>query len=127
MKLNKSTPLKITWICVPLFTALASVFTNPVFAQCVQSHQGIQVNISKHGADQTNDVQFDNQGPCTGNVSSSTSTQVTIGGNGRNSQHQKARHSQRGGEGNPTGINGPTVSGSTVVDVDVRTPENFPY
>lgn len=127
MKFNKSTPLKVAFIFGSTLVTFVSTLPNSVSAQCIQSHQGVQVNISRHGADQTNDVQFDNQGPCTGNSSSSTSTQLNIGGNGRNRQHQNSRHRQTGGQSNPTGINGPTVTNGTVVDVDVRTPKNFPY
>ena len=77
-------------------------------------------------AQQTHNTQFKNQGSCTGNVSSSTSTQVNIGGKNPR-QHQEVRHENRGGRGNPSGVNGPTVSVDVVTPINVRTPKNFPY
>ncbi len=106
---------------------VASSLIAPASAQCVQSHTGIQLNISKHQAQQSNDVQFQSQDSCTGNRSSSTSTQVNIGGDSPVRQHQEVRQEVRGSNGNPTGVNGPTVSNGVVVPVNVQTPENFPY
>lgn len=95
-------------------------------AQCVQAHTGVQLNIGQSPAEQTHNTQFDNEGSCTGNASSSTSTQVNVGG--KNSrQHQEVRHENRGGRGNPSGVNGPTVSVDVVTPINVQTPKNFPY
>lgn len=127
IKLNQSSSLNIFLLSASTFITLGSVLVNSVSAQSVHSHTGLQLNINKDGADQTNDVQFDIQEGCTGNVTSTTSTQVAIGGSGRNRQHQEARHTTTGCKGNLTGVNGPTIKNSTVVDVDVRTPQNFPY
>lgn len=127
IKFCQSNSLKVLLLSASTFITLGSVLTNPVSAQSVHSHTGLQLNINKDGADQTNNVQFNTQAGCTGNVTSTISTQVAIGGSGRNRQHQEARHTTSGCEGNPTGINGPTIKNNTVVDVDVRTPQNFPY
>lgn len=127
IELNQSNSLKVFLVSASTLITLGSVLTNPVSAQSVHSHTGLQLNINKDGADQTNNVQFDTQDGCTGNVTSTTSTQVAIGGNGRNRQHQEARHTTSGCQGNPTGVKGPTIKNNTVVDVDVRTPQNFPY
>ena len=106
--------------------AIASAVPESASAQCVQAHTGIQLNMGQTPAQQTHNTEFDNQGSCTGNFSSSTSTQVNVGGKNPR-QHQESRHETRGGRGNPSGVDGPTVSVDTVVPVNVQTPENFPH
>ena len=101
----------------------------PASAQCVQAHTGVQLNIGKTPAEQTHDTQFESEEGCTGSTSSSTSTQLNIGGE-NSRQHQGARHENRRGRdsrGNPSKVNGPTVGVGTVAPVNVQTPENFPY
>ncbi|EAZ91660.1 hypothetical protein [Crocosphaera chwakensis] len=123
--------MKVPHLSVGLLS-IASLITIPflvpqsAFAQCVQSHTGVQLNMGKSPAEQTHNTQFDNQGSCTGNVNSSTATQVNLGGNNPR-QHQEVRQETRGGRGNPSGVNGPTVSVDVVTPVNVQTPENFPY
>ena len=115
----------------PGLLTIASLLTipfaiaQPAYAQCVQAHTGIQLNIGKSPAEQTHNTQFDSEESCTGNVSSSNSTQVNVGG--KNSrQHQEVRHESRS-RSNPSRVNGPTVSVDAVAPINVQTPENFPY
>lgn len=121
----KSKLLTYGFVVISGLGAFFSISTSPVSAQCVQSHVGMNFNMSRNPAAQSSDVQFDNQGPCRGNVSSSTSVNTNIGGRGSVTQHQRVRHQTRGGSSSPSGVNGPTVSNGVVVDVDVRTPEGF--
>lgn len=106
--------------------AITSVMTESASAQCVQAHTGVQLNIGRSPARQTHNTQFKNQGSCTGNASSSTSTQVNIGGKNPR-QHQEVRHETRRGRPNPSGVNGPTIGIGVVTPINVRTPKNFPY
>lgn len=122
----KSKLLTYGFLGISSLGAILSVSTSSVSAQCVQSHVGMNFNMSRNGASQSSDVKFDNQGSCRGNVSSSTSVNTNIGGRGSVTQHQRVRHQTRGGSSNPSGVNGPTVSNGVVVDVDVRTPKGFP-
>jgi hypothetical protein len=107
-------------------TTLLPIALNPLqaSAQCIQSHTGIQLKFGEP-AKQTNNVRQTGDGPCSGNVQSSTSVQVDRNtGRGR-SQHQEVDQHFDGGRGNRTGVNGPTVRNNVVVDVNVRTPKNF--
>jgi hypothetical protein len=93
-------------------------------AQCIQSHTGIQLKFGEP-AEQTHNVRQTGDEPCSGNVQSSTSVQVDRDtGRGRR-QHQEVDQHLDGGRGNRTGVNGPTVRNSVVVDVNVRTPKGF--
>ena len=107
---------------------LAIPFTavQPASAQCVQAHTGVQLSIGQSPAEQTHNTQFDNEESCTGNASSSTSTQVNVGGKNQR-QHQEVRHENRRSRSNPSRVNGPTVSVDAVAPVNVQTPKNFPY
>ena len=112
--------------------AIASVLVipfaglKPASAQCVQAHTGVQLNIGQSPAEQTHNTQFDKDESCTGNVSSSNSTQVNLGGKNPR-QHQEARHETRRGRSNPSRVNGPTVSVDAIAPINVQTPKNFPY
>jgi len=104
---------------------LTPMFTESASAQCVMSHVGVQLNISQSQAKQGSNVQMKNTGPCTGNTTSSTATQVNIGGRGKVEQQQNVRHEMRGSKGNGTGVNGPTIKSNVIVPVNVITPKNF--
>ena len=118
--------LNVSLLSIASWFAIASVIPESAAAQCLQAHTGVQLHIGQSPAQQTHNTQFSNQGSCTGNVSSSTSTQVNIGGKNPR-QHQEVRHENRGGRGNPSGVNVPTVSVDVVTPINVRTPKNFPY
>lgn len=107
-------------LIVPFATAKS------VSAQCVQAHTGVQLNIGKSPAEQTHNAQFEKEESCTGNVSSSNSTQVNLGGENPR-QHQEVRHETRRGRSNPSRVNAPTVSVDAVAPINVQTPQNFPY
>jgi hypothetical protein len=117
--------LSLGCISALLGLSFTPMFTESASAQCVITHTGVQLNMSRYPAEQASNVQMESTGPCTGNVSSSTATQLNIGGNGRVRQQQNVRHEMGGGKGNITGVNGPTVKSSVVVPVNIRTPNNF--
>jgi hypothetical protein len=121
----KFTYLSVGFLSVSSLFGLTFVPPQSASAQCVQSHTGVQLHMGPTPAQQTHTTQFENQGSCTGNASSTTSTQVNIGGDNVR-QDQQSRHESRGGNGNASGVNGPTVSVDTVVPVNVQTPQNFP-
>lgn len=122
--------MQITRLNAGLLT-IASLLTipfatvEPASAQCVQAHTGIQLNIGQSPAEQTHNTQFEKDESCTGNVSSSSSTQVNVGGKNPR-QHQEVRHESRG-RSNRNRVNGPTVSVDAVAPINVQTPKNFPY
>ncbi|WP_404790565.1 hypothetical protein [Altericista sp. CCNU0014] len=121
----KLIPLSLISIGLTGTALLPFALTPPqASAQCIQSHAGIQLKLGEPAA-QTNNVRQTGDGPCSGNVQSSTSVQVDRNpGRGR-SQHQEVDQRLEGGRGNGTGVNGPTVRNSVVVDVNVRTPKKF--
>jgi hypothetical protein len=93
-------------------------------AQCIQSHTGIQLKFGEPAA-QTNRVSQTGDGPCSGNVQSSTSVQVDRDPGAGRRQHQEVDQHFGSGSGSRTGVNGPTVRNNVVVDVNVKTPKNF--
>lgn len=97
---------------------------SPASAQCIQAHTGIQLKFGEP-AEQTHTVNQTGNGPCSGSTQSSTSVQVDRDVDHRGRQHQDVDQRLEGGRGNGTGVNGPTVRNSVVVDVNVRTPKNF--
>jgi hypothetical protein len=120
IRLNTGLLTITSLLAIPFFTVESAS------AQCVQAHTGVQLNIGKSPAEQTHNTQFDREESCTGNVSSSNSTQVNVGGKNPR-QHQEVRHETRRGRSNPSRVNGPTVSVDAVAPVNVQTPNNFPY
>lgn len=102
---------------------LSTGFNAPALAQCIQSHNGIQLNIGQP-AEQTHNVSQTGDGPCTGNVQSSTTVQVNRNNRTGGRQHQEVKQHVEG-NANPTGINGPTVKSSIVIDANIETPEGF--
>ncbi|ACB51950.1 hypothetical protein cce_2602 [Crocosphaera subtropica ATCC 51142] len=122
--------MKVNYLSIGFWSIAGLIFMPSIApqsasAQCVQSHTGVQLHMGKSPAEQTQHTQFDNQGNCTGNASSTTATQVNIGGNNVR-QHQEVRHETRGSRVNSSRVNGPTVSVDVVTPVNVQTPNNFP-
>lgn len=81
------------------FLSICSLFgsdllISPVMAQCVQADVSVQYNISgsKEPTERTNDVDFQSEGACQGNVSVTTGVQGNIGGNRRVRQTRTVRH-----------------------------------
>ena len=58
--------------------AIPFATVKPASAQCVQAHTGVQLNIGQSPAEQTHNTEFEKEESCTGNVSSSNSTQVNF-------------------------------------------------
>ncbi|HBE19986.1 MAG TPA: hypothetical protein DEG17_02470 [Cyanobacteria bacterium UBA11149] len=122
--------MKFRWLIVSLLSCstiltLGTYITKSASAQCVGSHVGIQLNMSEDPARQTSNVQMESEGSCSGNNISTQSTQFNAGGDEPVRQHQEVHQRFQGSNENPTGVNGPTVTNSVVVPVDVRTPANF--
>ena len=120
------TRLNIGLVTVASLLAIPFATAQSASAQCVQAHTGVQLSIGQSPAEQTHNTEFEKDEDCTGNVSSTTSTQLNIGGKNPR-QHQEVRHETRRGRNSTSKINRPTVSVDAVAPVNVQTPENFPY
>lgn len=110
-----------------LFTGCSIIAFNylpisPVSAQCVQADIGLQADTSAGRANQTYNGNMQQQGPCTGNASVTTGTQVNTSGSGDVRQDRQVNHTMTGGSGNGTGINGPTVRTGVNMQVDLDNP-----
>ena len=91
-------------------------------AQCIQSHNGIQLDISKNeNTRQNHEIEMDSSPSCSGNTSSSTSIQTNIGGEGAE-QNQGVIHSNSSSRPNPSGVDAPTIKNGVVIPVRVKTP-----
>jgi hypothetical protein len=119
----KSVSLSCLTVCLCLFPA--TLFSRPALAQCVMSHVGVQVNMSRNPATQTSNVEMQGPKSCAGNTSSSTSVQVNTDNNGPVRQNQRVRQEIRDRQSNGNQAGGPTVRNSVIVPVNVKTPENF--
>lgn len=101
---------------------LSLLSIDSVSAQCVQSHTGVQLDISENRhTRQSNNIEMKSDASCSGNTSSSTNTQLNIGGEGAE-QTQRVRHSSSSSRPNPSGVNAPTIKNGVVVPVEVETP-----
>jgi hypothetical protein len=120
----KLIPLSLGLLSLSGTLMLTPLMPAPASAQCVQAHAGIQLKFGEP-SEQTHNVSQTGDGPCSGNTQSSTSVQVDRDVDHRGRQHQEVNQHIEGGSGNRTGVNGPTVRNSVVVDVNVRTPKNF--
>ena len=98
-----------------------SVFSAPrsVSAQCVQADVSVQYNISgsRQPTDRTNDVDFDSQGNCQGNVSVTTGVQGNEGGTGRVRQRRVVRHRFTGNSHNNLGGSTIQIQSNPAIDV----------
>jgi hypothetical protein len=117
------------WLLILGISLSPVILSRPAGAQCVQSHVGVQLDISKNqNTRQNNDIEMNSNPSCSGNSSSSTSTQRNIGGDGA-TQNQRVRHSNSSSLPNPSGVNAPTIQNRVVIPVPVETPDtpiNFP-
>jgi hypothetical protein len=95
----------------------------PASAQCVMADVSVQAAItgSEAPSRQTNEVDMQSDGPCTGNTSVSTSRQIHVGGTDPVVQERRSRHRFTGGQDNGFG-GGPTVKVPVGVQVDVYNP-----
>lgn len=90
-------------------------------AQCVVTDVAVQVAVhgSRRPARQVNDVDIESDEPCTGNTSTSTSTQLHVGGTDDVVQERTARHRIRSRRTNDYGIEGRTVAVPIEVQINV--------
>lgn len=100
---------------------IAIVGTSPAQAQCIQADISMQYNISgsKEPTRRTNAVDMQSNEGCSGNVSVTKGVQGNIGGTEPVEQNRTVRHRQQGGNGNPSGVNVPTVQIKTNATADV--------
>ncbi|NES23072.1 MAG: hypothetical protein F6K41_30175 [Symploca sp. SIO3E6] len=127
--------MKFTWLSLGLlscssFLTITSGLTHSASAQCLQADAAISYNISgsRQPTERINNVLMESQGHCTGNTSITTSVMGNQGGNSSLAQQRKVIHLMRGGTGNETGINVPTVPVQAGVGIDVYNPaDNFSY
>jgi hypothetical protein len=103
-------------------------FTAPsASAQCVIADPSVQLAIRDPDipAQQSNKVNMQTEGSCTGNVSVSPNVQLGVNPTGGVSQNRTSSHNLSGGTGNATGISGPTIAVPVNTQVDVPFP-HFP-
>lgn len=108
-----------------LFLLGASMYLpHSVSAQCVQADVSVQSTISgsRTPTNRENNTEFNSDPSCKGNSSVTVGEQTSVGGNNPTTQRRNVRHEQRGGSGNPSGVNGPTVQSDPSVGVDVYNP-----
>lgn len=86
----------LTWRLLLSLSGLLAInyFASAASAQCIQADVSVQYNISgsKEPTDRTNDVEFQTNGACNGNVSLTTGVQGNVGGNSRVRQTRVVRH-----------------------------------
>ena len=96
-------------------------------AQCVSTDVSVQTAIrgSRRPATQTNNVQMRADKSCSGNTSTSTSTQTYVGSDDRVVQQRTSTH-DLSGNGNNRGVKGPNIAVPVQVQVDVYSPAHDP-
>jgi hypothetical protein len=106
------------------YTIFASL---PAIAQCVQSDVSVQYNISgsRQPTQRKNDVTMKSDPKCAGNASITRSVQGNIGGTNPVEQNREVNQVQRGGSGNPSGIDGSTVKTRSQAAIDVNNPTDY--
>lgn len=114
--------LSSTLLLFPGLLTFAAVTGSPASAACVMTDVGVQVAVhgSQNPASQNNDVSMGTTGgPCLGNTTTSTSTQVYVGP-GDVEQNRTSNHLVGGSDS--SGIGGPVIGTSVPVQVDVYSP-----
>ncbi|MBE9004705.1 hypothetical protein IQ259_06580 [Fortiea sp. LEGE XX443] len=123
----RSKLLLLGWLSSSALLPILPAFTDSAAAQCVMTDVGVQVAVrgSRQPSRQSNNVDLQNQGQCSGNAITQVGTQVYTG-SGRANQQRTSRQRINGGRGNGTGINGPTIKVPVGVQVDVYNPAYDP-
>lgn len=123
--------MKFRWLPFSLISSAMALGFVPTLAtsasaQCVMTDVSVQAAIrGERPAEQSNQVELRSAGPCVGNTTTQTNTQVYTGSD-RVVQQRKSRQSIQGGKGNPTGVNGPIIRVPVGVQVDVYNPAYNP-
>jgi hypothetical protein len=115
-------------LILPVLLSFSPLSTPRASAQCVMADVSAQIAIhgSKKPATQTNDVSMINNGPCYGNVSVNSSTQLAVT-SGEVEQHRTSSHYMGGGSSPVPGmLGGPVVKVPVGVQVDVYSPAHDP-
>ncbi|ALF54825.1 hypothetical protein ACX27_21515 [Nostoc piscinale CENA21] len=123
----KSKLVLLGWLSSSALLPILPAMTHPAAAQCVMTDVSVQVAVrgSRQPSRQSNNVDLQNQGRCSGNAITQVGTQVYTG-SGRANQQRTSRQRINGGRGNGTGINGPTIKVPVGVQVDVYNPAYDP-
>jgi len=116
--------LAIRLISCSILINFTPFFTDSVNGQCVQADISVQYNISgsQQPTERSNDVEFNSNGTCTGNVSVTTEVQGNEGGTGSVRQTRTVRHNHQGNTNNNTAVNGPTIQVQVNPAIDVYNP-----
>jgi hypothetical protein len=115
---------------LPFFTVILTELSGGIstaFAQCVMTDVAVQTAIrgSRRPATQTNNVQMRADRSCSGNTSTSTSSQLYVGSDDRVIQRRTSVH-DLSGSGNNRGIKGSNIAVPVHVKVDVYSPAHDP-
>jgi hypothetical protein len=115
---------------LPFFTVVLTELTGGIstaFAQCVMTDVAVQTAIrgSRRPATQTNNVQMRADKSCSGNTSTSTSSQVYVGSDDRVIQQRTSVH-DLSGNGNRRSGKGSNIAVPVHVKVDVYSPAHDP-
>lgn len=106
------------WLSGAALLPISPAFTDSAAAQCVMTDVSVQVAVrgSRQPSRQSNDVDLQNRGRCSGNSITQVGTQVYTG-SGRANQQRTSRQRINGRRGN-----GPTIKVPVGVQVDVYNP-----
>jgi hypothetical protein len=123
-------PKYLSWglLTLPVLISFSPFSTPRASAQCVMADVSAQIAIrgSQKPSTQTNDVSMMDNGPCYGNASINTSTQLAIT-SGEVEQRRTSSHYMGGGTPPVYGIpGGPVVKVPVGVQVDVYSPAHDP-
>ena len=117
--------MKLTGLTLGLLSLMSFLssfsFTSSASAQCVQADVSVQYNISgsQEPTERSNDVEFQSQGNCQGNVSVTTGVQGNEGGTGRVRQRRVVRHRFTSNSNNNAGFGGSTIQIKSNPAIDV--------
>ena len=105
----------------PWILSIVSGISHPAIAQCVQADVSVQYNISgsKEPTERSNDVDFQSDDNCSGNVSVTTGVQGNEGGNARVRQTRIVRHRFENNSGNSDRPGGKTIQIQSNPTIDV--------
>jgi hypothetical protein len=120
----KSSLLPVFLLSVGTLSAVVTLSTRHVSAQCVMNDTNIQVTISgsRQPTERTNNVRQNSTGGCVGNTVNSTNVQTNLGGTERATQRRQSSQQITGSNDSPTGINMAPVKLKQNVQVDVYNP-----
>ena len=116
----------ISTLCLSCSSVFAFAMA-PAHAICTMTDVSLQVAVhgSQTPTQQNNQVWMGAQGPCWGNTTTNTATQVYVG-SGSAQQERQSTHFIQGSPANPGGLSGPVIGTQIHVPVDVYSPAHDP-